>query len=810
MGRPKLWRHTSAAHARAFKSSKKSTYSSPLANSAIFRDAEIDSDIEILGNTSLHTLTEERGDEEFTKWTSGVNHYPETDNSDFSWEYTSSEEETSDSDEPQSDKESDAEEKEEMVERLRRSMEHEDHLVKCVTAYDILMLKHTKKEWKKAESNRSLGYNGNSGRSQRRSEKNARDKEAIDAKLRKSNGAAMMRNFLVPKPPKNVNIQPEPSSAAGTLGSSRTATHGQNPPVTEPVVASEAIFTGYLSDVSEDLPQLEDNVDIMADASESEALPPQEESDAPGSTSGTALRVCNPPPLKRRRLDVPIRMARQKAQQERRALLQQGLCDIEKLIASKKTRFTAGREGLQAYRTRAIQSYLHMVVKNGRKGMDASERAAEAQGFSAKWGARLVRQWVKRWLNSRTLPESKRGQHVKSFSLLEDPAICAELRSFVRSNKWAMNPSKLVEFSQKTMIPTAAKQYLRHIVDQEMPRGLKKYLEVELFPRIQHSVTKGVSIETARHFLRKEGFRYVEHKKGLYYDGHERPDVVEYRQNVFLPQMKAYRSRLVEYQPDNLTEEVIKIPDNYVEPRLVLVPQDEMTAQANDGMKKSWVMEGEQPLKKKGVGRGIHQSDVICATVGWMKEASVSMEYGKNYEGYWDGARFVKQIIEKIIPAFEAAHGPGYQALIMVDNSQGHCAYAEDALLTSRMNLRPGGKQARLRDGWFLDGTTKVVQKMVFPPDHSSFPDRPKGMKQRWLREHCDYTFSTLQENMPIALSSVNEILIRKWQNRMIRWMDAYRDGLTAKDAQLRVQAFSSKKYTSHRRVPESVAILFD
>lgn len=52
------------------------------------------------------------------------------------------------------------------------------------------------------------------------------------------------------------------------------------------------------------------------------------------------------------------------------------------------------------------------------------------------------------------------------------------------------------------------------------------------------------------------------------------------------------------------------------------------------------------------------------------------------------------QLCEKIIPAFENVHGPRYQALIMVDNSQGHSAYAEDALLVSHMNINPGGKQA--------------------------------------------------------------------------------------------------------------------
>ncbi|KIJ42837.1 hypothetical protein M422DRAFT_253933 [Sphaerobolus stellatus SS14] len=130
-----------------------------------------------------------------------------------------------------------------------------------------------------------------------------------------------------------------------------------------------------------------------------------------------------------------------------------------------------------------------------------------------------------------------------------------------------------------------------------------------------------------------------------------------------------------------------------------------MTAQANDGKKASGIWQGEQPLKKKGLGCGLHQSDFICSTIGWLKDASQTLEYGKNYDGYWNGELFVKQLKEKFFPAFKKAHGPGYQALVMVDNSQGHSAYAEDALLTTRMNLRPGGEQAKLRDGWNATGS---------------------------------------------------------------------------------------------------------
>jgi len=37
------------------------------------------------------------------------------------------------------------------------------------------------------------------------------------------------------------------------------------------------------------------------------------------------------------------------------------------------------------------------------------------------------------------------------------------------------------------------------------------------------------------------------------------------------------------------------------------------------------------------------QSEVICSTVGHLTEAGQTLEYGKNYEGYWTGELFVKQ-----------------------------------------------------------------------------------------------------------------------------------------------------------------------
>jgi hypothetical protein len=108
--------------------------------------------------------------------------------------------------------------------------------------------------------------------------------------------------------------------------------------------------------------------------------------------------------------------------------------------------------------------------------------------------------------------------------------------------------------------------------------------------------------------------------------------------------MKIHEQCLVCYVVGDVDAELNSKPQNYVERRLVLCAHDEMTAQANDSQAKSWVFEDQHVLHKKGVGQGIHKSDVICSTVGWLEDASQTLEYGKNYEEYWTGELFIKQV----------------------------------------------------------------------------------------------------------------------------------------------------------------------
>ena len=106
----------------------------------------------------------------------------------------------------------------------------------------------------------------------------------------------------------------------------------------------------------------------------------------------------------------------------------------------------------------SIEYYLQMVVENGQKMIDASECAAKSEGFTPQWGGWLVWSWVHDWLKH--LSKSKQGQHVKVASFLGDPEICVELRSYLRTNKWVMNPQKLVKFTKGKLLPIEVKKYL--------------------------------------------------------------------------------------------------------------------------------------------------------------------------------------------------------------------------------------------------------------------------------------------------------------------------------------------------------------
>ena len=241
---------------------------------------------------------------------------------------------------------------------------------------------------------------------------------------------------------------------------------------------------------------------------------------------------------------------------------------IQKMFKSKQMMFISGSQGLQAKHAKAIEIHFQLVLQNGRHSIDASQWAAEADGFATQSGGQEVWGWTKVYV-------SHQGHHAT--------ILCSQIQilqwsfEYMCLNKWAMDLSKLNKFTKNRLVPQAADKYLCSIVENEMPWGLKKYMDVQLFPCIHLKPGHGISLSTANHWLCHEGFKYTTHKKGLYFDGHNWPDVVEYWQNVFLLAMKALKPQLVQYEIWDVKKEMIIQQANYVKCQLIFMPQDEMT-----------------------------------------------------------------------------------------------------------------------------------------------------------------------------------------------------------------------------------------
>ena len=77
-------------------------------------------------------------------------------------------------------------------------------------------------------------------------------------------------------------------------------------------------------------------------------------------------------------------------------------------------------------------------------------------------------------------------------------------------------------------------------------------------------------------------------KKGVYMDGHERPDVVDYRMKTFLPLMAQYEKKMVHWiadGPDLVHVDPKLGPDNK---RIIAVFQDESCFHVNEYKSDAW------------------------------------------------------------------------------------------------------------------------------------------------------------------------------------------------------------------------------
>ena len=138
-------------------------------------------------------------------------------------------------------------------------------------------------------------------------------------------------------------------------------------------------------------------------------------------------------------------------------------------------------------------------------------------------------------------------------------------------------------------VQTATRTYLTGLPTGEVtPADFRRRLNKHILPLLGYTFTNRLSERTAMRWLVNLGWRSKLLKKGVYMDGHERPDVVEYCKNVFLPMMASYQDKMVKWQSHGSNLKCANPRLGTDEKRIITLFQDESCFHANEYRASIW------------------------------------------------------------------------------------------------------------------------------------------------------------------------------------------------------------------------------
>lgn len=451
---------------------------------------------------------------------------------------------------------------------------------------------------------------------------------------------------------------------------------------------------------------------------------------------------------------VEVHVHEDKEQSEMEKMMN-GLKELEKKLKTKRYDIT----GEDRERHEMTRDFMKLKLKDWeRPRKDCARAVAQGRG-KGPWVARSLLKWVKEWEENRTIKRSKRGRHTKAISWLEDERVGIKVRNWVKEKGEEVTSRTLAAAFGEILKEVEDNAEVERIVEDAFENVRREEDEREAKGFVRKT---SIQARTAREWLNKLGYRWKNISKGVFIDGHEREDVVEYRNEFvkkwydMMPYVREWEEEMEEIDGEmKITglrkKEKEAVKDGKFEniKEIILVAHDESTFSANDGRRSCWIKEGESVLRPKGRGRGIMVSEFLTGSgrlrvrdeipdselskEGLERDATVYFEYGNKTEGYWKGENLVEQVLSKAIPVFEKEFGKESKACFLFDNSSNHGAFKDDALVADRMNLNSGGKQPLMRDGWFMvnkdEGPVRVPQRMRYEDDNGKI--NAKGLK--WI-----------------------------------------------------------------------------
>ncbi|KAJ7234033.1 hypothetical protein B0H12DRAFT_1239178 [Mycena haematopus] len=313
-----------------------------------------------------------------------------------------------------------------------------------------------------------------------------------------------------------------------------------------------------------------------------------------------------------------------------------------------------------------VASFLHIYSTTPRStlGQDslagkwnAASLAAAHAAQKGPWTARKLRQWARAFMKDpKSLPASPYGSWNKERSVLKDADVANEIALHLQSIGKYVKAMDIVHYIAQP--------------DVKKRLGLKK----------------GIHLATAQRWMKRMGYRWTKNPSGQYVDGHERADVVHYRQKEFIPAFTELERQTRKWTLENL-EMVQELPRNQV---IVVWFHDESTFYAHDRRLTRWVHHTEKPEpRKKGEGASLMVSDFVSADYGWLQskdgtdQTRILFKAGKGREGYFTNEDIIKQTNHAM--EILSRDYSDEKHVFVFDNTTTHTKRAGDALSARKM-----------------------------------------------------------------------------------------------------------------------------
>jgi len=213
------------------------------------------------------------------------------------------------------------------------------------------------------------------------------------------------------------------------------------------------------------------------------------------------------------------------------------------------------------------------------------------------WHARVIRGWVCAFIKD---PDDHNYGTWNETALEKDKAFAQEVHMHLKSVGKYVQAMDLVEF-----------------LDTQ-----------EMWAKTGHE--KRIDVTTAQRWMKKLDYWWTLDPKGQYVDGHERGDIVAYRQHVFLPAWKWAQLRSRDLLQENAMDQLPPEPQEHWY-------HDESIFYANDRCKLGWKHKDAMAVPyAKGEGASQMVADMVSTEFGWLcsldgKEAAqILFKGGKN------------------------------------------------------------------------------------------------------------------------------------------------------------------------------------